>query len=399
MTRIELSEAAAATALAGLRDEVGGEALVDAYARIVWSVLAEPGDGAAGALIAELGPASALVRALEGSGADAAGVDRAALSAGRARWIPRAEREAVDAAVASARRAEVRVIVPGDPQWPARIDDLGVHAPTLLWARGDPKGLAADVPAVAIVGARAATSYGSHVAAELAAELAGSGITIVSGAAYGIDGAAHRAALGAGGQTVALLAGGVDRPYPTGHSALIDAIAGAGGVIAETPCGTAPTKWRFLARNRIIAALSDVTVVVEAGARSGSLNTAAHAAALGRSLGAVPGPVTSAASAGCHRMLREFDAVCITGAGDVLELLGVGSSPLGVDEGHTGAVSRVLDALSTRVSRGVIEIARRSGLSEPDAEALLGIAALSGDALRADDGWRRAASVRGERRF
>ena len=128
---------------------------------------------------------------------------------------------------------------------------------------------------------------------ELSADLAASGIPIVSGAAYGIDGAAHRAALADGGATIALVAGGVDRPYPTGHSSLIDRIATQGAVVSELPCGASPTKWRFLARNRLIAAISAATVVVEAGWRSGSLNTAGHAAALGRSIGAVPGPVTS----------------------------------------------------------------------------------------------------------
>ena len=159
---------------------------------------------------------------------------------------------------------------------------------------------------------------------------AASGAVIVSGGAYGIDGAAHRAALGVGGATVALLAGGVDRAYPQGHQQLLRTIAASGAVVSEVPCGTAPTKWRFLSRNRIIAALSDATVVIEAGWRSGSLNTAGHAAALGRPLGAVPGPVTSAASAGCHRLLREYDARCVTTAAEVRELWGdAGSAPEG----------------------------------------------------------------------
>ena len=163
---------------------------------------------------------------------------------------------------------------------------------------------------------------------ELSADLAGHGVSVVSGAAYGIDGAAHRAALTAGGTTIALLAGGADRPYPAGHGELIERIAASGAVVSEAPCGTTPTKWRFLQRNRLIAALSDATVVVEAGWRSGSLNTAAHAAALSRPLGAVPGPVTSAASAGCHRLLREFDARCVTNSADALELLGAAPQTL-----------------------------------------------------------------------
>lgn len=116
---------------------------------------------------------------------------------------------------------------------------------------------------------------------------------MVSGAAFGIDGAAHRAALLAGGTTIAVLAGGVDRPYPRAHTHMLDRIAATGAVISEVPCGSEPTKWRFLQRNRVIAALGDATVVVEAGHRSGALNTAGHAAAMSRPLGAVPGPVTS----------------------------------------------------------------------------------------------------------
>ncbi len=221
-----------------------------------------------------------------------------------------------------ARRAGVVMITPEDPEWPVAVDDLGEHAPLVLWVRGQVSALARPHSSVALVGARAATSYGEHMSIELSADLAGRGVTIVSGAAYGIDGAAHRAALSAGGTTVALLAGGADRSYPAGHTELIERIAASGAVVSEVPCGATPTKWRFLQRNRLIAALAAATVVVEAGARSGSLNTAGHAAALARPLGAVPGPVTSAASVGCHRLLREFDARCVTNADEVLELLG-----------------------------------------------------------------------------
>jgi DNA processing protein len=232
---------------------------------------------------------------------------------------------------------------------------------------------------------------------EISAELVAHGITIVSGAAYGIDGAAHRAALSAGGRPVALLAGGADRPYPAGHAELIGRIAGSGAVVSEVPCGSPPTKWRFLQRNRLIAALAGATVVVEAGARSGSLNTASHAAALGRPLGAVPGPVTSAASVGCHRILREYDARCVTSADDVLELLGA-TTPTLFDlprpsaGDRTDDVTRVRDAMSFRAWRDSADIARRSGLSGADVAALLGLMALDGEVVRGEGGWRRARS-------
>ena len=231
---------------------------------------------------------------------------------------------------------------------------------------------------------------------ELAADLVGRGVSIVSGAAYGIDGAAHRAALAAGGTTIALLAGGADRPYPAGHSQLIERIAASGAVVSEVPCGSAPTKWRFLQRNRLIAALADATVVVEAGWRSGSLNTAGHAAALARPLGAVPGPVTSAASAGCHRLLREFDARCVTSADDVARaarrgpqtLFDGGSTVSG--DGRTDEVTRVTDAMSFRAWRDTTDIARRSGSPPRRSMAILGLLAVEGAVIRGEAGWRRA---------
>lgn len=240
---------------------------------------------------------------------------------------------------------------------------------------------------MAIVGARAATGYGEHVAATLAGALAADGAVVVSGGAYGIDGVAHRAALAAGGLTVALSAGGVDRPYPSGHTELFERIVRGGAVVSEVPCGTAPSKWRFLARNRTIAALGAATIVVEAGARSGSLNTAGHAAQLGRPLGAVPGPVTSAASVGCHRLLREYDAHCVTSAADVHELLGAPSPAHGgppVDPRQT----RVLDALSRRTAHSVEQIAARSGLAVIETTSVLGTLQLLGRAVRGPEGWR-----------
>jgi DNA processing protein len=278
-----------------------------------------------------------------------------------------------------------------DPEWPTQLDDLGVHAPLCLWVRGDAAALPRLQASVAIVGARAASHYGDHVARELAAELAGSGIAVVSGGAYGIDGSAHRAALLAGGLTVALLAGGADRAYPAGHTQLIDDVARRGVVMSEVACGSAPTKWRFLQRNRLIAALSAATVVVEAGWRSGSLNTAGHAAALSRPLGAVPGQITSATSAGTHRLIREYGAQCITSADDVRELLGMAA---GMDAAtatsgtYIGDATRVKDAMSTRVWRDAHEIARRAGMAADAVEGILGLLALDGAVESGFEGWR-----------
>jgi DNA processing protein len=210
----------------------------------------------------------------------------------------------------------------------------------------------------------------------------------VSGAAYGIDGMAHRAALASGGVTVAVLAGGLDRFYPSGHEALLTRIVESGLVLSEVPPGTPPTKWRFLQRNRLIAALTCATVVLEAGWRSGSLNTAGHAAALGRPLGAVPGPVTSAASAGCHRLIREYDAVLVTNAAEMAELAGeVPQDDSAAGAGRSQEETRVLDALSARAPRTVEDIARRSGLSVAGTQAVLGALELDGAASLRELGW------------
>lgn len=387
-----LTDHAVLAAARALRGPDGGD-LDDAIARATWSVLTEPGDGVAGALIRELGAVEALRFAMGGdAGGDlaASGTERAryALAEGRRRWMPRADPRAVAEALRGASQVGAQLLIPGDEEWPAGVDDLGEHAPQALWVRGDASFFSAE-SRVSIVGARASTGYGDHVAAEIAGDLAAGGAVIISGGAYGIDGAAHRAALGVDGRTMALLAGGVDRAYPTGHHQLLARIASQGAVVSELPCGAAPTKWRFLARNRLIAALGQATVVVEAGWRSGSLNTAGHAAALGRPLGAVPGPVTSAASAGCHRLLREYDARCVTSAAEVREMW----MP---DTGSTDSQSktdpdriRLLDALSSRTGNDVAELARRSGLAPQRIHALLGLLELEGAVTNTSVGWKR----------
>lgn len=384
-----------------VRGELDDERALRLYASHTWSWLAEPGDGVAGRLVATLGAEAALAELVRG-GRDGIARDAASLTAkqwndARERWLPRVGATEVRLALEIARRAGLALITAEDSGWPASLSDLGDHAPLVLWVRGDVGALTRCPRSVAIVGARAATSYGEHVAMELSADLVGRGVSIVSGAAYGIDGAAHRAALTAGGTTIALLAGGAERAYPTGHERLIERIAGSGAVVSESPCGTRPTRWRFLQRNRLIAALSDATVVVEAGWRSGSLNTAGHAAALARPLGAVPGPITSAASAGCHRLLREYDARCVTSADDVIELLGATQtlfdmprSPVGED--RTDDTTRVRDAMSFRSWRQPTDIARRSGLAPADVAAILGLLALDGEVVRGEEGWRRARS-------
>lgn len=380
------------------RDELGplvagvlsDDDVVERYARVVWNTLTEPGDGAAGILTAAQGPVEALARVRRGELSDSV-LERGEARLALERWEPRMRPGAVAAVLRTARAARLHLVTPADEAWPDAADDLGSHAPLVLWVRGDPRALEAARSGVAIVGARAATAYGEHVAGEFAAELAASGVCVVSGAAFGIDAAAHRASLAGGGCTVALMAGGLERAYPQAHTELVERIAATGAVVSEVAPGSAPTKWRFLQRNRLIAALSAATVVVEAGWRSGSLNTAHHASALGRPLGAVPGPVTSAASAGCHRLLRELEATCVTTAAEVRELIGWGELTGrggGESAPRTTDATRVRDALSRRVARSAQEVARRSGLGVADVQSHLGLLHLDGLVTAESEGWR-----------
>jgi DNA processing protein len=386
------------------RGELDDDRALRLFAAATWSCIVEPGDGVAGRLVGALGHEAALGEVIgggrDGLAGEAAGVTAEGWQDARDRWLPRLDGGAVRDALQRAARAGIALVTPDDAAWPVAVDDLGDHGPLVLWVRGEVGALGCGGPSsahsVALVGARAATGYGEHISMELSADLVG--VRIVSGAAYGIDGAAHRAALTAGGTTIALLAGGADRPYPSGHTHLIERIAASGAVVSEVPCGSPPTKWRFLQRNRLIAALAGATVVVEAGGRSGSLNTAGHAAALARPLGAVPGPVTSAASVGCHRLLREFDARCVTNADEVMELLGAAPStlfemPSGGHDDRTDDTTRVRDAMSFRSWRQTADIARRSGLTSTDVTGILGLMALEGEAVRGDGGWRRARPI------
>jgi len=376
-----------ALATAGIGDEP--DAARERYATVVWCRLIEPGDSVAGRIIRSRGPVGSLEAVLSGS--DLPELAPRELAEARKRWLPRLSEDAIADSLATARTRGVTLVTRADPVWPEQLDDLDAHAPLCLWVRGDPSTLLKLRGSAAIVGARASSRYGEQVATELAADLSGTGTPVISGGAYGIDGAAHRAALHAGGLTTALLAGGADRAYPAGHTQLIDDIAQRGLVVSEVACGSAPTKWRFLQRNRLIAALSGATVVVEAGWRSGSLNTAGHAATLSRPLGAVPGPISSATSAGTHRLIREYGAQCITGADDVREMLGLatrrGTAPIAPGS-YTGEETRVRDAMSPRVWRDAGDIARRAGMAADAVEVILGLGLLDGRVESGPAGWR-----------
>lgn len=303
-----------------------------------------------------------------------------------------------------------RLITPDDDEWPAwrflgfdgsgSGDGIETCPPVAMWALGTREVVTVTEKSVSIVGTRASSPYGDHVTAEIAADLALDGWTIISGAAFGIDAAAHRAALAVEGTTLAVLACGVDRAYPAGHSRLLRQIAAHGVVLSEYAPGTTPAKHRFLARNRLVAALGSAVVVVEAGWRSGARNTAAWAAKLGRPVLAVPGPVTSATSTGCHRMIRDGEAVLVSSSHDVVAEAGSLGSP---DQPRpdlfreTDVLSEtallIYDAFPAAGSLSTRELSEQSGVPLAKVRALLPVLEMDGFVTADETGWSRV--VRG----
>jgi DNA processing protein len=311
-----------------------------------------------------------------------------------------------------AHRDGIRYVVPGDAEWPAALDDLDTTEPVQrlggrplgLWVRG-PLRLDEVAPrSVALVGSRSATTYGVGVAGDLAAHVAAAGHPVVSGAAFGIDQAAHRGALGAGGPTVAVLACGADRAYPSAHRPLLDHLAAHGAVVSELRPGLPPTRVRFLARNRLIAAMSQGTVVVEAAVRSGALNTANWAGRLGRVLMGVPGPVTSAPSEGVHELVRTGEAALVTRGEHVLECLAPVGTATAVrrraEERPVDALDllelRVLDAVPLVREAPSRSIAHTAGLDHAETRRALRKLAGLGAVEQVQDRWRRARENAGD---
>ncbi len=315
----------------------------------------------------------------------------------------RAARLSLSAVDRLADAAAARFIVPGDEEWPAGLADLG-HAGEIQRRGGEPYGLWLRGPgqlaelmrrSIAIVGSRAATAYGNGISADLAADLAERGVTVVSGGAFGIDAAAHRGALAAGGRSVGVLACGVDVAYPAANASIFDQLAREHLLVSELPPGAHPTRVRFLARNRLIAAMTQGTVVVEAALRSGARNTAGWAVECGRPLMAVPGSVYSRGSTGPHLMIRNGQAVLVTNAAEVMELISeAGQDTLPISRGlqrATDALTEtqlaVFEAVPARRRASVGEIALAAGVSVPACLAALGELEVAGLVEGDERGW------------
>jgi DNA processing protein len=365
-------------------------------ARLELSLVTEPGHPRLAHLVANVGPIEARERIRVGGDAIPPAW-QAAMSRDVGRRAEELLRQAED--------GDRRWLCPGDDAWPDRLDDLA-HVEDLqdrggvplgLWVRGSAD-LMTTGRSVAVVGARACTEYGAQVAGDIAADCADRGIAVVSGAAYGIDAAAHRGALALRGATVAVLACGVDLAYPTAHQAMLDRIAHEGLVVSELCPGARPSRVRFLARNRLIAALATGTVVVEAARRSGALNTLNWASRLGRPTMGVPGPVTSSASAGVHQVIRDGGAVLVTGGNEVAEVVGpLGSDTVGwipgerrLTDGLAPDELAVLEAVPPRRAAGIATVAAEAHLDMATAITMLGRLLCSGLVERTGDGWRLA---------
>jgi DNA processing protein len=417
----------------------------ESYARAALTYLAEPADQWLNGLISAHGAPRTLEAIRAGRLPDPSGdfpmpqFMQRTLQRSMERWRVRLDDLPTPDEVIAFRTAGIRLICPGDPEWPEQLADLGLDQPYALWLRGTADLRFNCLRSVAVVGSRAATAYGSYVAAEFAASVAARGWAVVSGGAFGVDASAHRGALGADGVTVAVLACGVDVPYPVGHTELFEAVAAQGVIVSEWPPGRTVSRLRFLVRNRVIAALSTGTLVVEAGERSGAVNTARHARDLGRRLMAVPGPITSDQSAGCHRIVREWQGTLVTTAAEVIEHLSpIGaileptnepavtdsatSAPASSDSARLDSASlalaspvdpprprsprrrrlrpaldldamdlettQVLDAMPARGGMATTRIAQRAGMVPTTVVRCLAVLAASGFIERCDEGWR-----------
>jgi DNA processing protein len=366
---------------------------VERLARVALSRLTEPGDAKIAALVAQLG--AVLVHEVLGD--PEKDTPEARDVASRLRGLdPAAELE-------NAAAHGLRYVIPSDDEWPPQLDDLA-RAELLERCGGPPLGLWVAGPTrldqlgrpVAVVGSRSATTYGAEVAVGIAAALVKAGHPVVSGAAYGIDQAAHRGALAVEGANIAVLACGADRSYPAGHHQLLDHLRRTSAVVAEVPPGCAPMRTRFLSRNRLIAALTCGTVVVEAAARSGALNTASWATRLNRHLMGVPGPVTSAQSQGVNELLRTGAATVVTRGEEVLEIVSEAGAHLATPRrGHTRSRDRlsyrdqrVLDAVPLARAARVDSISTTAGLALLDVQGALHRLGRDGFVELSEEGWR-----------
>lgn len=404
MKRFAVSDPSFASRIEALSGAESEHEIETAFARAVFSLITEPGDSFAGALSSALtiskfleleiqrADAKTMRTCLAECGAlaeiESKFIDfESSLSEARQRWGGRLKLNEVSHSLELALKTNARLLTPEHQNWPPQLQDLGMATPHCLWVRSRTDLDVLNEQQIAIVGSRNATSYGEWVASEIVADASARGLSIVSGGAYGIDAISHRAAIAHDSPTIAFMAGGIDRLYPSGNASLLERVMANGAVLAEQAPGAMPTKWRFLQRNRLIAALGEATIVVEAGARSGALNTVTHAHALEREVGAVPGSISSQASAGCNRLIAEQMATAICQVGDAADLvLGKQGWFQAELEGLGALETRAFDELSSR-PQSQNEIAARAGLTSKEVSIALGQLSLLGFVEQRERGW------------
>lgn len=382
----------------------GETAFEDSFARAALSMITEPGDRFAGFLVNAIGASELLEFEVKNKTTDALRAMLHDLNAleeienvfanlnvahreARERWRARLNLSALEKALDSAILVEAHLLTPEHDCWPSKLDDLEQAKPHCLWVRSQVPLENLNRDSLAVVGSRNSTSYGEWVTSEIVADSASRDLAIISGGAYGIDAIAHRSALALEAYSVAFMAGGIDKIYPSGNHALLERLTLSGALVAEQAPGASPTKWRFLQRNRLIAALSNATVVIEAGARSGALNTVSHAHALGREVGAVPGPITSQASAGCNRLIADGQATILVTAAEAAKLALGDPGWFQPELGGLGALeTRALDAMQGKPLSSA-QIAAAAGLTTREATIALGQLDLLGFVKQLDKGW------------
>jgi DNA processing protein len=362
---------------------------VDLEAAIIWNCLVEPGDRVSGKLRSEFGSRKALEKLLSRDDSPFSELSSDELVSAYERWLPRYRVDLLEVTLAQATRHDMQLLLPTDPHWPESLNGLESFGPTLIWYRGNIQNFQSLNRAVGVVGSRTITNYGQRVTADLVSALARESAAVISGGALGVDAVAHRVSLAQKGLTVSVMAGSLDNLYPSGNWQLFEEIAHQGLLISELPPGSKPTRWRFLQRNRLIAALSEAVVVTEAGWRSGSINTASHANELGKRVFAVPGAISNPSSAGCNRLIRDHMAELLLDVDDLSQELGWRSTNFMYEQAFGSLELRVLDVLSFK-EQDLATISAKAGLSEQESKLGLGGLQLACRAERGEKGsWKR----------
>jgi DNA processing protein len=369
---------------------------LERFSLVCWSSLVEPGDAIARRIVTAYGATEGIARlavGLSGSGrvevisiAEAVSLEPAVIDSAIERWRLRFSAKQFRANLEFLARFGARVATSGDSDWPETLEYLGENEPLVLFAKG--AGNLADLGrSFALVGSRVISPYGRWVTKEFCETLVGVGRPVVSGGAFGVDAAAHEFTMRAGGVTAAVLAGGFDYLYPRGNLPLFEKVQHSGLICTEVAPSFAPTRWRFLQRNRVIAALSQATVVIEAGYRSGSINTANHAAAIGRPVGAVPGPISASHSSGCHKLIRDSKATLLGTTNELLALVDPARESGETHRELTDEQLRVFDTIARNATEETI--AQRAGMSVRECQLLLAQLEIEGFVARNNQKWTR----------